>query len=344
MDYKTNFKLYSILNGYFNITVNNKQYKVVYPSIEVKYRAEELYINIMEDGKFETEYLKDYEVESILRKNNMWNNEMQDKLDSCSKLMDESKMELCREFFNTDRRCEIKKMTRGIKDSMQELSAIKHSMDYLKLEYFATSMKNQYIISQRILNADGSQVFSQDYSELDSRELSKFLKPIENRTVTGTDLRNIVKSDTWSSYNVKDNIFGPSVQLNDDQRNLLALQRMYNNVRQHPECPSDEIIDDDDALDGWFLLQKDKKKKEKIKNSLLKKVGGKIKDHSSVFIVTQNEEERKAIWEMNDVEGKRTLKAIDKTMEERKGEKIAWQDIPIIRQQLVDEKLKGSKI
>jgi len=157
-------------------------------------------------------------------------------------------------------------------------------------------------------------------------------------------LRNIVKSDTWSSYNVKDNIFGPSVQLNDDQRNLLALQRMYNNVRQHPECPSDEIIDDDDALDGWFLLQKDKKKKEKIKNSLLKKVGGKIKDHSSVFIVTQNEEERKAIWEMNDVEGKRTLKAIDKTMEERKGEKIAWQDIPIIRQQLVDEKLKGSKI
>ena len=40
----------------------------------------------------------------------------------------------------------------------------------------------------------------------------------------------------------------------------------------------------------------------------------------------------------------RTIKSIEKTMENRKGEKIAWQDIPIIRQQLIDEKLKGSKL
>lgn len=344
MDYKLNYKLYSILNGYYHITVNNIKYKVIYPSIEVKYRAEELYVDIMDQAKYETEYLSNNQVENILRHHRMWSDEMQERLDSCTKIIDEYKMQLYQEYFNADRRADIKKLLKSVKTAMQELSESKHSMDYLKLEYFAMSMKNQYIISQRILNMDGSQVFDQDYRDLDSRELSKFLKPIEEKTPTAQDLREIVKGDTWSSYTVQDNIFGPSITLNDDQRNLLALQRMYNNVRQHPECPSDEIINDDDALDGWFLFQKDKKKKEKVKNSLLSKVRGKVKNHSDIFIFTNNKEERQAIWEMNNPEGKRTIKSIEKTMEDRKGEKIAWQDIPIIRQQLIDEKLKGSKI
>lgn len=344
MDYKLNYKLYSILNGYYYIVVNGTKYKVIYPSIEVKYRAEELYVGIMENGKYETEYFNDDQVENILRYNKIWNDSMQERLDSCTKIIDEYKICLYQEYFNEDKRKEIKKLLDSIRNGMQELSNIKHSMDYLKLEYFAMSMKNQYIISQRILNFDNSKVFDEDYNNLDSRELSKFLKPIEEKTVTAKDLRDIVKGDTWSQYTVQDNIFGPSIDLNDDQRNLLALQRMYNNVRQHPDCPDDKIIDDDDALDGWFLFQKDKKKKEKIKNKLLDRVRGKVKNHSDIFIFTNNKEERQAIWEMNNPEGKRTIKSIEKTMENRKGEKIAWQDIPIIRQQLIDEKLKGSKI
>lgn len=344
MDYKLNYKLYSILNGYYYIVVNNKKYKVIYPSLEVKYMAEELYVEIMEGSKYDTEYLDNNQVDNILRYQKIWNNDMQERLDSCIKIIEQYKMELYKEYFNKEKRDQIRKILDGVRNTMEELSQIKHSMDYLKLEFFASSMKNQYIISQRILNTDGSQVFNEDYCYLDSRELSKFLKPIEEKTVTAKDLRDIVKSDTWSAYTVQDKIFGPSIDLNDDQRNLLALQRMYNNVRQHPECPSDEIIDDDDALDGWFLFQKDKQKKDKIKNSLLNKVRGKIKNHSDIFIFTQNDEERQAIWNMNNLEGKRTVKSIEKTMEERKGEKIAWQDIPIIRQQLIDEKSKGSKI
>lgn len=344
MDYKLNYKLYSILNGYYYIVVNDKKYKVIYPSLEVKYRGEELYVEIMEDSKYDTEYLDNNQVDNILRYQKIWNNDMQERLDSCIKIIEQYKMELYKEYFNGEKRDQIRKILDGVRNSMQELSEIKHSMDYLKLEFFASSMKNQYIISQRILNLDGSRVFDEDYRSLDSRELSKFLKPIEEKTVTAKDLRDIVKGDTWSAYTVQDKIFGPSIDLNDDQRNLLALQRMYSNVRQHPECPSDEIINDDDALDGWFLFQKDKQKKDKIKNSLLSKVRGKIKDHSSVFIFTQDEEESKAIWDMNNIEGKRTLKSIEKTMEERQGERIAWQDIPIVKQQIIEEKTKGSKI
>lgn len=345
MDYKLDYKLYSILSGYFNITVNNVDYKIVYPSIDVKYRAEELYVSILDSGKFATEYMNDQQVENILAHYNIWTKDMQDRLEFCQKSLDEYKMELFKQYSDQENRAKIKVELQTVKRMISELNEKKHSLDYLKLQYFATSTKNQYVISQRILDRDGSHVFPEDYNQLDITRLSKFLKAIEEKTVTAQDLRDIVKGDTWSNYTVQDNIFGvSSIDLNDDQRNLLALQKMYNNVRQHPECPSDEIINDDDALDGWFLVQKDKKKKEKVKNKLLDRVRGKVKDHSDIFIFTHNEEERKAIWDMNNIEGKRTIKSIEKTIQDKKEDRIQWQDIPIVRQQLIDEKTKGSKI
>lgn len=343
-DYKLNFKLYSVLNGYFKIKVGSTTYKVVYPSLEDKYKAEEFYVSIMDRGRFDIELMSSLQVDSILSHYDMWKPEMEERLEFCKKSLDEQKIELYKEYSNKELRETIKKNIKDIKKLLAELTEQKHSMDYLKLEHFATSSKNQYLVSQRILNLDGSKVFDEDFNNLDTSILSKFLKPIEENCVTSQNLRDIAKTDHWLSYAVSDNIFGPAISLNDDQRNLLALHRMYTNVRQHPESPSDEIINDDDALDGWFLFQKQKRENEKTKNKLLDRVRGKVKDHSDIFIFTQDKQESKAIWDMNNAEGKMTIKAIEKTMENIEGDAIEWQDIPIVRQQLIDEKTKGSKI
>lgn len=341
MDYnKLNYKLYIILNGYFNISINGEKYKVVYPSLESKYKAEELYVEIMEFGKFETEYLNNQQVDSILKYHKIWSEESQERLDFLTNIINEKKLELYKEYSNKENRASIKSELKNIKELIQKLNNKKSTLDYLKLEHFAASMKNQYLISQRILYENGDKVFDEDYNNLDSPKLSKFLKPIEEKTISSQDLRNIVKGDLWSSYTVQENIFGPTINLNDDQRNLLAFHRMYTNVRQHPECPSDEIIDDDDALDGWFLFQKEKKKKEEIKNNLLSRVRGKVGRHSDIFIIAQNQEEANIIHEMNNLEGKRTIAQINQTVKEKGN--IKWQDIPIVRQQLINE--KGRKI
>ena len=79
-------------------------------------------------------------------------------------------------------------------------------------------------------------------------------------------LRKIARSDIWKSYYSDNGIYpNGSINTNDDYRNLINLTKMYDSIKQHPECPTQDIIDDDDALDGWFLLQKDKSTKEKQK-------------------------------------------------------------------------------
>ena len=45
------------------------------------------------------------------------------------------------------------------------------------------------------------------------------------------------------------------------QITLVSLSRMYDNVYKSPECPPDEIIADNYAIDGWFIEQHEERKK-----------------------------------------------------------------------------------
>tara|TARA_R100000278_G_C5476820_1_gene166712 strand:- start:3665 stop:4693 length:1029 start_codon:yes stop_codon:yes gene_type:complete len=340
MDYKLGYKFYSILSGYFYIKVNNCKYKVIYPSVEIKYKAEELYVDIMEDAKFETSYMTDQQVNNILQTYKFWSPDMQERLDFCKDQIEELKIDLYTDYSNKEKRKENKEGLEQLKKNVATLNTAKHSLDYLKLEHYATSVKNQYIISQRILDSNNKNIFNDNYEDMDLAALAKFLKPIEENMVTATDLRNIAKSELWGSYNVQDNVFGPSIELNDDQRNLLTLNKMYNNVKQHQDCPSDDIINDDDALDGWFLFQNRKVKKKNLQNKLKSRVNGKVAKHDNIFIFANTPEETKAIHDLNNLEGKRTLQMIHNTVE--KEGQVKWEEIPIVRQQLIDEKTKDS--
>ena len=172
------------------------------------------------------------------------------------------------------------------------------------------------------------------------------LKPItaevESNQITASDLRNICNGELWKRYLCQTNIFGPSIDLNDDQINLLSLQKMYDNVRQHPECPQEEIILDSDALDGWFLIQKDKQQQNKKKNEALKKVRGKVKNHDFIYVMTNGDkEEIRAVEGMNDLRGKSLVESVRRTA--RSGKKTPWKDVPYIKQELKQQFIKGQK-
>lgn len=333
-------KLYQILTGYYYITIKGKQYKIVYPSTEVKYRSEELYCSILEDAKYELSYISQTELNNILSTNKIWLPEMQKELDHSTKQLEEYKIKLYQNYF-LELKKDIKLALSEIKKNISRLTVIKHSLDYLTLETYTISSKNQYAISQCIYDSEDNPVFDKDYNKLDLNILGKFLIEINYKQVTAQQIRDIVKSDTWKSYTCQANIFGPSVELNDDQRNLLSLEKMYQNAREHPDCPDDKIVNDDDALDGWFMFQRDKAKKQKKKNEALNKIGGNVDKHDNVYIMTSNVEEHNAVLDMNDNVGKTTLKNIQETADKLGPDgEILWQDIPAVRQDIMYNKDK----
>ena len=41
---------------------------------------------------------------------------------------------------------------------------------------------------------------------------------------------------------------------------------MYDNIQEAAETPSEDVINDDDVLDGWFIVQRKKREVESAQN------------------------------------------------------------------------------
>ena len=105
-------------------------------------------------------------------------------------------------------------------------------------------------------------------------------------------VRSLSRCDIWKSIWANKG-FGFSLFLNKpehdltiNQRNLITWSRVYDNIQESLDCPSDKVIEDDDMLDGWFLIQQSKREKEKMEQEAEKLSGptSKMADASHVFI------------------------------------------------------------
>jgi hypothetical protein len=65
------------------------------------------------------------------------------------------------------------------------------------------------------------------------------------------------------------------------------------------DCPSKDVIEDDDMLDGWFILQNKKREKEKAEAEFDKNTNEKIKNSSEVFVMANNKNDKERIESMN---------------------------------------------
>lgn len=341
-DYSLDLKLYRIINGYFYISLDNTTYKIVYADQSIKYKAEMLYVSIMNDSRFDTEYLKQEELDQILMSNEIWNSKKETDFAQITTTIDDKKIELYKYFKDEKFKKSIQKEIEMLKNIQLDMHKEKHSLDYLTLGFFASNIKNKYILSQSIFTCENEPVFGTVYQKLDHRLLDRFVSEINKESITEQELRDICLGELWSRYTCSDSIFGPSIELNDDQINLLTLTKMYNNVKNHPECPDDEIIKDRDALDGWFLEQSRKVKETKLKNHNLSKVRGKVAQHDNVYVFTNDIKETRAIHDMNDTRGKKLVSDVQAAGTGQKA-KTDWKDLPTIGQDLKNKAVAGNK-
>ena len=296
----------------------------------------------MENSKYDTEYLNSAQLNAILKKENLWDEEKEKNLKEVEEQIDKLKMKLCEHWDKKIIKGQAQSELDMLKDYYVEMKTMKHSLDYLTLNHYATNIKNEYIVSQCILDMNDYKVFDEDYENIDIEELKPFMAEIFKNQLSGDDLRAICNGDEWKRYSNSDNIFGPSITLNDDQNNLLALQRMYDNVRQHPESPPEDLIDNQDALDGWFLIQKDKVEKNRQKNKSLEKVRGKVGGHDFKYIITRNMDEAAAIEDMNDSRGRQLVDSV-RAATPNVGDEMNWREIPFIKQEIQSEAYRNQK-
>jgi hypothetical protein len=327
--------LYRILLGYYYIYVEDQKYKIYYPNIDVKYEAELLYDKIIEDNKYDKIYLTEHEINIYLQTNGIWTKEDTNRLKDCEKFLEESKIDLFVNFTNEKKKTQNKKnIQRATKDT-EVLYNKKNSFNYLTITDHAASVKNEFILMHTIYNSFNKLVFDyNNYDTLDYHNLQKFIREVLENTIKPNLLRLLVKSDIWKSYCVASVLEKDIININDDYRHIINLHKMYDNVRQHPECPSNEIIDDDDALDGWFIYQNRKAEKEKKKNAIMNKFGNNMKNAGEVFLMTDDINERNDIYDLNDVQSRQNIRELINFSKQNPEGNINWQDISFVQREL----------
>lgn len=337
MDSDVESYIYRIINGYYYIHINNKKYKILLPRLSIKNQAHNIYLSILDDNKFDTSsWITSKAIDNLLNIYDIWNNDKQKILDEYSKNLDNFKIELYLNFDNLTTRNEIKKYIHDTIIEINKLYNNKHYFDYLTLEYYAQNIKNQYLVMNMIYNIDDTKVFNyNNFDDINFMFLEKFLLEIHQNVISSQDIKKIARHEIWKSFwNIsKEKIFDGTVKdWTDEQQSLVNFTKVLDSIREHMEAPSSDIIDDDDALDGWILYQNNKNEKEKKKKQISDRYDLNNKKGDEVFILTKDKKEMNTIFGLNDNQTRKDLLLANKLIDEKGTIKEA--DLPHVKREL----------
>lgn len=343
MDYNKKISILNrIINGILFKRIGNKLYKLISPTKEHKALAELLYQETYHEHKFSDLITKD-QLSKVLASKKIWTEQEEKRLKDLEKLLEQLKVDLYNALYNLNDQKRIRKQIKTIEKSIENAISRKHSLDSMTIENFAENARDQFLFALCILDSYGNSIFDiYNYSKADSEIINVFTSYILNDILTSEEYREIARTEPFRSmWSIgKENCFGLSAcDLSIEQKNLILYSKMYDNVYEHPERPTDAVIEDDDMLDGWFTIQRRKVEADRKKEELDKVKGFKdVKQkHGSAgrtesFVMVETSRDAKTIQEANDLNAQIKIK--------QRQDAIAKADKPLEDHELPDVKME----
>lgn len=303
--------IYRILSGKTFFQHENSIYLLKCANIDIKYKALLLYNDIINEEKYQN-WIRSDNYENVMISLGIWNKDTASVIQNMYTALDNLKVDLYKVWMMPSKQKPIRKKIEHIKNELNKLLSIKQRFFEHTLEGYAESIKNEFLVCQTLYKNE--QLVFDYYNKSNEKSYNKFnilAQEIDKLTLSLNNIKEIARSGLWRSYwsgNKNSSVFNGSIsEWTDNQRLLYSMSQMYDSIRDHPECPDDRVINDDDMLDGWMIEQR----KEQSKNKKIKSVENKnknINNSKEVFLFPENEEEFKEIMDLNDDEGKMTIK------------------------------------
>lgn len=300
MDYISNEKtLYRILQGRLRYKSGDLVLYIYEPSRDVLEGSYDIYEEAYQKAYFEGVYVKE-ELLEILISNDLWTPLDDREADTLDKQIEELKIRAFKSFFKTKELMTIKRNIRHLERKMLTCRSKKHCLDYVSCDGVAAFARSVWIISQTTKHIDNTLY---DWSNL---TISSVMSYYDSHPVHPSDFRAIARNDPWRSMwhsgKKQANVLGkPACEFTRDQLSLCSYSSMYDNVYESSESPHEKVIEDDDCLDGWFIVQRrevEKNKTQKDVNNLIS--NPKIANSQEVFVMTPDQESANKLYELND--------------------------------------------
>lgn len=312
-----------IVADYTPFICSGKSLFISSPSRECKFLAEDIFLTSYR-AAIEEGALSEEEITNLLEKYGIWNDDGEKRLNTFIKDMENIKVQM---YENWSHEAKLKTLRGALEDTTREINRSleqKQMFDQVSAKSVAMYSRQHFIVGCSIYKAKNRPYWKNPMRcwTLPDEILSLAYKTLNKYILTENDYREIARSNSWRNvWNARKgigNMFGKSVvDLSIQQRHLISWSQLYDNVYKHSDAPPDEVVNDNDILDGWMLFQKRKHDAEMnrtaVENSITNK---KIWGCEEVFIIINDdmkisgttEDKFNAIYNMNDVAGKVAFK------------------------------------
>tara|TARA_B100001769_G_C22105678_1_gene597318 strand:- start:2482 stop:3000 length:519 start_codon:yes stop_codon:yes gene_type:complete len=169
--------------------------------------------------------------------------------------------------------------------------------------------------------------------------------------MSDSQIRELARNEPWRSLwsmresaGIKLFINKDFQELTNNQKNLIVWSQLYDNIRESMDVPPDEVIEDDDMLDGWFIEQGRKRKREVKKKHLEDSLTNKdITNKDEVYVMSKKDDSSgiQDIYDMNEATSRWVISERDKQIQsEGKVAHHKLTDQKIMQQNEINENIK----
>jgi hypothetical protein len=295
-----------ILSGKLYFTYNLDSYELRSPDNELKYKAQLLYNSIINEEKYNY-WIREADLNSLLITLGLWTQDTMTIMKDIEKKIDNHKVDLFKFSTLLEKTKSIRKNLGQYKNQLYHIQSKKSDLFANTLEGYALSIKNEYIICNTLFRNSHKVFRDNALNDQDSYGFfNNLVNEINKNNISITAFKSLCRHQLWKSFwNCnKGNIFNAAISdLTEEQRTIINIARMYDSVYDHPECPSDVVIEDDDMLEGWMILQR--RKSDQAKNQQrVDELNSKLKNAQEVFIMADSQESFEEIANLNSSESK----------------------------------------
>jgi len=332
--------MYRLLAGYCRIRLNDKTYYIKSPTSGMLYEAAEVYREVYNENVYK-DWMRVADARRQAIKQGVWPEDGDKKIKDCDDTIENKKIELYETFLtDPEKHKETKAILSNVKKYQSKLLSQKHAFDHMTLEGYAEHCSQCHLFSQIICGSDKERLWA-SYETTNTGLLHRIMTEYRARAIDPTTLREISRTEPWRSYwsAEKEGAFADGIE-NDDQRTLVLYSRMYDSVYSHPECPSDDVVSNNDMLDGWLALNKRKAEKDRKTKEVENILPSHIKDGArEVFIpvsqfnnkgerISKEEQNKRAakIYNLNDTSGRVAINKREAFIK-KQGENIVGADM-----------------
>ena len=314
------FLVFRVRSGIYKVPYNKFNIKVLTPTIEDELESCEVYDRSYYES-MNNEIMTQEECLEWMIENYLWTHEEELKIKEINKEVENLKINVYKRYNNAKLRESARIYLRAAENGLKTLENKKNT-------YYGNTCEGIAQLDKSMFLLEACSYVGGEKLDPDSVELNNLLNRYYSLILKEVESREIARSEPWRSvWSLKDDnvvklFSNTDRELSVDQKNLLVWSRMYDNIQESMECPSDKVIEDDDALDGWFIEQRRKNEREKaiavVEDSIQ---NDKIKNSQEVIVFTDNKTDANTVHEMNSPNAK-VIKQERKQVVKEKGSAV----------------------